>query len=183
VFRRLVRGLIEARTANRQKPFELVIDRLREAKEPSHCVNILLEECATNSGTDGLELGIDVLSHAGMAVFVTAERFLASDARTRERHLNNNMRLNVHDDVWYMLLRAVARAKVPPLAKLHLIGRCINYHPSPIVKAAGVYALGDLAEGTDPERFVVLAILKALLRSPNATVKEVAAKVFSDLEG
>lgn len=146
LFRRLVRNLIEAPPRDRVTPFRCVVEHVRQSPEPIRCVNVLLEELANDSGQDGLDLGVDVLSELGSVATTAAEQFALADARARTRlmpHPESNPRMPVHDDVWYMLVRGAARAKVSWLKRLFAISPA-RAHPSVAVRVSWVEAMGDL---------------------------------------
>jgi hypothetical protein len=184
-FRRLMRALLDARPTERAKPYERVVAFLRAAREPGACINILLEECATNSGQDGLGLGIDVLERTGTSVLDVAEAFTTSDAHFRNRHESRSPSVRaqvVLDGVWYMLLRGVARTEAPEKRRAAFLVRALLRHPWASVRVSAVEALGELASRQPDMKERVRAFLE-LLPELQSKLAPTLKAVLADLEG
>jgi hypothetical protein len=184
LFRRLVRDLIEAKVRDRKGPFERVVEHIRLSPEPARCINILLEECATNSGEDGLRLGADVLSESGKVVLMVAEQFAVADSRVRDRRSANPAnRLSVHEDVWHVLLHGIARAEAPVLTRMNAIVNAL-WHPSFRVRVEAVEALGELWANTPRAvQPAIRALIEAVAtKHEQERICRAAVAVLTDLE-
>ena len=169
LFRRLMRDLIESASRDRPAPFRRVVDHIRQSAEPIRCVNDLLDELANDSGQDGLDLGVDVLSQVGGVAIAAVEAFTVADSLARSRpakHVELGTAMPIHDEVWYMLLRGAARAADVSDARRLSALIPASKHPSVAVRVSWIEALGDLyaRPGRGPSRTMVMTRLLAHLR-------------------
>ena len=156
-----------------------VIAQLRSLREPVRAVNHLLFECVTGKGTDGLDLAVDVLSETPFALEQVCWDFLAKDLGSWHHPSASRRR---RDDVWYVLLRSLARSTVGRWAKLtFLITACLRGNEA--VRDSAAQAIGDLLEN-DPARAFGCYLLKKLAgEDKSPAVRESARDALDDLEG
>ena len=181
LFRRLVRVLIIAPRRDRAEIAAKVVKHVRESRRPLECLKHLLFECAADGGTDGLDIAVDVLARVGHAVLVTADRFLKIDlARWEKLNLHRH---SVNDDVWYALIRGIARADLPGMQKMMAMTQMLRTTtPSSVIEAVA-HALGDLACAEPRMRQFVRAVLNHLANHASPAVRETTAEVLRDMEG
>jgi hypothetical protein len=171
----LIRRLIAAPHRDRPALRAEVVARLRTGPDRGDCLDTLLRECTERGGPDGLDLAIDALAQCGDLAADRA-RDLWHDDVPRWADLAPHPRLHRHDDVWYVLLRAVGRAEVDPWRKLIVLSYCA-LDGTPSVREAAVRGLGDMGE---PGTIRLLQQVGAT--DPSRAVREAAAEVLADLE-
>jgi HEAT repeat protein len=118
-------------------------------------------------------MGIDLLSHLGRQVLEEAQYFLKTDKeRWRRRYATHH----VNDDVWYILLRALARSNVAASDKLPVLAECA-LRGSQSIREAATHALGDV--GGEEGR----QLLQELAANDSDTlVRQSAQEELDDLE-
>lgn len=183
LFRRMVRDLILGRRADRRVRLGRVVAHLRATRYPADCLNHLLFECATAGGTDGLDIAVDVVAAVGPLATASADRFFQADL-SRRADLSSGRRYSANDDVWYILLRGLARADIALGLKLMAIVRGIS-HPSADVHESVVSALEDLVDSGEVVEKDVARTLLARIKtdSPTTSVQHAADEAIRDLEG
>lgn len=176
-FRRAIHDLLRSGHRERAACRKNVSDRLMASRDPVAYINELIEECVIKGGSEGLDIGIDVLSGFGGLVFQYASGFWRKDVVNRWGGNQDPHRHHMNDDVWYVLLRAAATSDMDPWQKFQMLSYCGTDGPTGVREAA-VHALGDLG-GDDAVRF-----LRHMRDSDSSLmVREVATEVLGDLEG
>ncbi|WP_422932210.1 HEAT repeat domain-containing protein [Singulisphaera sp. PoT] len=176
LFNRAVHDLIRSSHQDRSTCRTKVINRLRSARDPIAYINELIDECAVKGGSDGLDIGIDVLSQFGEHVFQYAWEFLKKDYE-RWCDTQEVPRHHFNDDAWYILLRAAAQSDLEPWQKFHMVLYSLESGTESIQEAS-IRALGDI--GGDG----ALDILRETLQgNPSPSVRQAIIEVLDDLEG
>ncbi len=105
-------------------------------------INELIEQCAVKGGSEGLDIGIDVLSQFGELTLLYAREFWKQDW---ERWSNSKgaPRHHFNDDAWYILLRAAARSSLEPWQKMQMLLYC-SLDGTESIREAGIHAIGDM---------------------------------------
>jgi HEAT repeats len=176
LFQRYVHELIRNPHRERAARRQMVIERLRSSRDPMGYISELIDQCAVKGGCEGLDIGIDVLSHFGDLVLQYARAFWKKDAM-RWGEQEGSYRHHFNDDAWYILLRAVALSDLDPGPKFAMLMYFSKEGPES-VREACAHALGDLG---GPASLQLLRHLQENDRS--ASVRTAAAEVLDDLEG
>jgi hypothetical protein len=175
-FQRSVHELVRSSHRDRAARRKSVIDRLRGSRDPMGYVNELIEQCAVKGGSEGLDIGIDVLSQFGELTLQYAREFWKKDwERWGER--KGPARHHFNDDAWYILLRAAARSDLEPWQKMQMLLYC-SMDGTESIREAGIHALGDMG---GPLAARLLRRIEKGERSPS--VLQAVAEVLADLEG
>jgi hypothetical protein len=176
LFQRAVHDLLRGSHRERSVRRNNVIDRLRASRDPMGYINELIDQCAMRGGSEGLDIGIDVLSQFGDLVLQYAREFWKKDVK-RWGAVNDSHRHHFNDDAWYILLRSAARSDLEPRQKAQMLIYC-SIEGSKSVREASVHAFGDMG-GT-----VAARLLRQLSDSDKSpSVREAAIEVLNDLEG
>ncbi len=176
LFRRAVHDLVRSSHQERAARRENVIDRLRASSDPMAYLNELIDHCTMRGGSEGLDIGIDVLSQFGDLVLQYAREFWKQDVK-RWGAEEDSHRHHFNDDAWYILLRSAARSDLEPWQKVQMLLYCSIDGPGS-VREAGVQAFGDLGGA------VAARLLRRLRDSdPSPSVRKAATEVLDDLEG
>jgi hypothetical protein len=174
LFRRSVQHLITSHHASRDKLRIDIQNRLKTSRDPEGYLDVLLEECVTKGGPEGLDIAIDTLTPFGSLVLSYARRFWQRDY---ERWEDGSTKHHINDDVWYVLLRSAARSNLESWDKIAMLNYCATDGTASIREAA-IHALGDVG-GVVSARL----IRKITQRDPSRMVRETAQEILSDLEG
>lgn len=175
LYQRAIHNLIRGPHRERASRCKIVSDRLKSSRDPIEYINKLIDQCTTRGGSEGLDIGIDVLSLHGDLVLQYASEFQKRDAK-RWGEEKESHRHHFNDDAWYILLRSAARSNLEPGQKVSMLRYCFFYGPES-VREAGVHALGDMG-GT-----VAVRLLLDLRDSDRSlAVREAASEVLNDLE-
>jgi hypothetical protein len=176
LFRRAVHDLVRSSHQERAVRRENVIGRLRASRDPMGYINELIDHCAVWGGSEGLDIGIDVLSQFGDLVLQYAREFWKKDVE-RWGAEEDSHRHHFNDDAWYILLRSAARSDLEPWQKAPMLLSCSIDGPKS-VREAGAHALGDMGGA------VAARLLRRLRDSDhNPSVRAAATEVLDDLEG
>jgi hypothetical protein len=174
-FRHLVQQLIRSNHRDRAALRQVVIERLRMSRDPMGYVGELLDQCVVDNRSEGMDIAIDVLTHFGGRVIEYAYAFWRKDVKRWETQ-PPHPRHHIHDDIWYVLLRAAGASNLDMLQKVAMLNTCAAAG-TPVVREASVRALGDMG-GVSAARLV--RHLGETDASP--MVREAAAEVLADLE-
>ena len=175
-FRHKVQQLVRGRHADRAALRRDVIERLRMTRDPMGSIGDLLNHCVVENRSEGMDIAIDVLTHFGGQVIEYAREFWRKDIGRWEKP-PAHPRHHIHDDIWYVLLRAAGASNLDALQKIPMLSYCAAEGPA-VVREASVRALGDMGG----------KIAARLVRRLGGTdgspmVREAAAEVLDDLEG
>ena len=175
-FRPLVRQLVRGNHRERAALRKVVIERLRDSRDPMRFIGVLLDLCVLDYRSEGMDIAIDVLTHFGGHVIEYAREFWRNDV-TRWEEKPPHPRHHIHDDIWYVLLRAAGASNLDTLQKITMLSYCAADGPA-VVREASVRALGDMGGK-------VAARLVRRLGGTDVSpmVREAAAEVLDDLEG
>src|SRR3954468_7634538 len=110
-FRQLAQQLARSNHMERATRREAVIERLRTSRDPIGYIGELLDQCVIERRSEGMDIAIDVLSHFGVHVIEFARQFWKKDVK-RWEPTNAPARHHVHDDIWYVLLRAAGASNL-----------------------------------------------------------------------
>jgi hypothetical protein len=174
-FRHVVQQLLKSGHHERAGRRKVVIERLRASRDPMGYIGELLNQCVVEHRTDGLDVAIDVLSHFGSLGIEYARQFWKKDV-ARWEPAASPPRHHIHDDVWYVLLRAVGASALDPWQKIPMLSYCASAG-TPSVREASIRALGDVG---DP---IAIGLIHRLGSSDSsAMVREAAQEVLDSLE-
>jgi hypothetical protein len=175
-FQRAVHELVRSSHRDRAARRRNVIDRLRGSRDPMGYINELIEQCVVKGGSEGLDIGIDVLSQFGELTLQYAREFWKKDwERWGDR--KGAVRHHFNDDAWYILLRAAARSELEPWQKMQMLLYC-SMDGTESIREAGIHALGDMG---GPVAARLLRRIEKGERSPS--VLQAVTEVLADLEG
>jgi len=176
LFKRAVQNLIDSSHQERAARRKNVINRLRSSRDPVGYINELIDHCVVKGGSEGLDIGIDVLAEFGDLVIQYAHEFRKKDANrwSAEKDMHRH---HFNDDVWYILLRSAARSDLDLWQKIPIALYCAKEGPMRVREAA-VHAFGDVGGAAAAS---LLGRLRDADRSP--IVREAAAEVLNDMEG
>ena len=122
-----------------------------------------------------MDIAIDVLSHFGVHVIEFARQFWKKDVKRWEPAATS--RHHVHDDIWYVLLRAAGASNLDAWQKIPMLSYCAA-DGTPSVREASVRALADVGNP------IAIRLIKRLGGTDKSSmVREAAAEVLDDLEG
>ncbi len=172
VFRHMTRSLLAC--PGSQALQQRVIDRLQSAREPSACVNELLDLCTTAGGTDRLDLAIDMLAATGDHVLRYAWDYLIRDLQRWNPYSDRAYEPN--DDYWYILLKAVARCQTPVEERVRFILACSGAATRGVLEGV-VEALGDMRTNESLRKLRELSA-----RHADPFVRKLATDVLDDEE-
>jgi hypothetical protein len=176
LFQRAVHELMCSSHRDRAARRKNVIDRLRRSWDPTGYINELIEQCAVRGGSEGLDIGIDVLSQFGELTIQYAREFWKKDWE-RWGEQKGTVRHHFNDDAWYMLLRAAARSDLEPWQKMQMLLYC-SMDGTESIREAGIHALGDIGGS------VAVQILRRIEKGEHSlSVLRAVADVLADLEG
>jgi len=164
-----LRSNFRARAAQRQS----LADNVRTTAVPSMYIQEILRQCSTGGGSDGLDIGIDLLHEFGDLLPDTLRLLLKSE---RPRWQSATLAKHVNDDVCYILLRALARSNASADQKLPLLEECAS-HGTRSIREAATHALGDL-QGDDARRL----LQRMASQDPDPLVRESAQETLQDLD-
>jgi hypothetical protein len=175
-FRHRVQELIRSNHRDSPALRKAVIERLRMSRDPMGYIGELLDQCVVENRSEGMDIAIDVLTHFGGQVIEYAREFWRKDVKRWENQLPYR-RHHIHDDIWYVLLRATGASKLDMLQKIPMLSYCAA-DGTPVMREASVRALGDMGG-------VIATRLIRRLGNTDASpmVREAAAEVLDDLEG
>ncbi len=175
-FRHLVQQLVRSTHHDRAARRKAVIDRLRSSREPIGYIGELLDQCAVEHRSEGLAIAIDVLSHFGIHVIEFARQFWKKDVKRWEPSAAH-LRHHVHDDIWYVLLRAAGASGLDAWQKIPMLSYCA-VDGTPSVREASIRALADVGNP------IAIRLIKRMGGTDkSAMVREAAEEVLVDLEG
>jgi HEAT repeats len=175
-FRPLVNQLVNSSHRERAALRQAVIERIRISHEPIIYIGELLDQCVVGHRSEGIDIAIDVLEHFGSHVIEYARQFLRKDVERWEAK-GAPPRHHIHDDIWYVLLRAVGSSGLDTLQKIQMLSYCAA-DGTPNVREASVRALGDIGS---PD--ALRLIRRQGGTDSSAMVREAAGEVLDDLEG
>ena len=150
-----------------------ITNYLLKVRNPD-CIDELLVLCATRGGPNGLDMAIDILSKTDDLIVEYSWEYLRRDISSwtpdSERAYEPN------DDLWYILLRSVARCKVEANARFEFI-RCCAGAGSRGIREGVVEGLGDLATPDARELLENFA-----QQDPDSYIRKIADEALTDLE-
>jgi hypothetical protein len=174
-FRHLAQQLARSNHMERATRREAVIERLRTSRDPIGYIGELLDQCVIERRSEGMDIAIDVLSHFGVHVIEFARQFWKKDVVRWEPAATS--RHHVHDDIWYVLLRAAGASKLDAWQKIPMLSYCAA-DGTPSVREASVRALADVGNP------IAIRLIKRLGGTDKSSmVREAAEEVLDDLEG
>ncbi len=175
-FRHLVQQLIRSHHRDRAALRKVVIERLRMSRDPMGYIGELLDQCVVDNRSEGMDIAVDVLTHFGGQVIEYAREFWRKDVKRWEAQ-PPHPRHHIHDDIWYVLLRAAGASNLDILQKIPMLSYCAA-DGTPVVREASVRALGDMGGK------IAVRLARRLGGSDaSPMVREAAAEVLDDLEG
>lgn len=175
-FRHQVHQLVNSSHQDRAERRQAVIERLRTSRNPIGYIGELLDQCVVDHRSEGLDIAIDVLSNFGSHVIEYARQFWKKDVKRWETPAKHP-RHHIHDDIWYVLLRAAGSSGLDAWQKIPMLSYCAA-DGTPSVREASVRALGDIGNQ------IAVRLLRRLGGTDtSAIVREAAQEVLDDLEG
>ena len=135
----------------------------------------LLDQYVVEDRADGMDLVVDVLTHFGGHVVEYAREFWRKDVKRWEKRASHP-RHHVHDDIWYVLLRAAGASGLDALEKIPMLTYCAA-DGTPVVREASVRALGDMGG-----KIAARLVRRLGTTDGSPMVREAAAEVLDDLE-
>lgn len=175
-FRDLAQRLATSDHFRRPVLRQTVIDRLRTSRDPIRYIGELLDQCVIEHRSEGLDVAIDVLSQFGVHVIEFARQFWKQDVPRWDPAVASP-RHHAHDDIWYVLLRAVGASGLDAWQKVPMLS-CCAADGTPSVREASIRALADVG---DP---IAIRLIQRLGGADeSAMVREAAEEVLADLEG
>lgn len=176
LFRPLVQQLVNSSHRDRAAIRQAVIERIRSSHDPIRYIGELLDQCVLVHRSEGIDIAIDVLSNFGSHVIEYARQFWKKDVKRWETPAKYP-RHHIHDDIWYVLLRAAGLSGLDAWQKSPMLSYCAA-DGTPSVREASVRALGDVG---NPITVRLIRRLGGTDTSP--MVREAAEEVLHDLEG
>jgi hypothetical protein len=175
-FRHLVQQLVRSSHHERAARRKAVIDRLRISRDPIGYIGELLDQCVVENREEGIDIAIDVLSCFGVHVIEYARQFWKKDVR-RWQPSATHRRHHIHDDIWYVLIRAAGASGLDTWQKIPMLSYCAA-DGTPNVREASIRALADVGNP------IAVRLIKRIGRTDeSAMVREAAEEVLVDLEG
>lgn len=171
-FRQRLRDVLRPKAKQKPEDCSEIIASIRRSAVPTIYVQEVLRQCSTSGGPNSFDLAIDLLAGFDAAVLEVFLGFLAKD---RGRWLHAPVACHVNDDVCYILIRALARSKVPFQTKLDSIGECLTHGTSSIREGA-THALRDV--GGDAAKNL---LKHAVAQDPDPLVRDSAQEALDDL--
>lgn len=175
-FRHLVQQLIQSNHRDRTALRRKVVERMQMSRDPMGYISELLDQCVVENRTEGMDIAIDVLTHFGGQVINYARGFWRKDIDRWEMKVPH-LRHHVHDDIWYVLLRAAGMSNLDALQKIPMLTYCA-VDGTPVVREASVRALGDMGG-----KVATRLVRRLGVNDISPMVREAAAEVLDDLEG
>jgi len=152
----------------------LIRDRLLAARDPNRGIDALIEICTTEGGADGLDVAIDILSRTDSLLSVYAWDYLQRDLLEWNRFSDRAYQPN--DDHWYILLRSVARARLPERERFRFISCCADA-TSRGIREGVVEGLRDLATPS-----AILRLGRFATEDADPFIQQIAREALADLE-
>lgn len=174
-FRHSVQRLTMSSHYERNARRTAVVEALRISRDPIEYIGEVLDQCVIERRAGGLDIAIDVLSHFGINVIEFARQFWKKDV-DRWSNPATHKHHHVHDDIWYVLLRAVGASKLDAWQKIPMLSYCAA-DGTPVVREASVRALADVGNP------IAIRLIKRLGGTDTSTmVREAAEEVLVELE-
>lgn len=173
-FRHVVREFFVCPGKQKAHLRQRAIRILQRARDPQEYVDELLRLCTTQGVPDGLDVGIDVLSETGPLALSYSQWFFLEDMARWSP--TSEVSYQVHDDVWYILLRASARASRNDPGTFRLIKYCAEAGNRGLRDAVAL-ALFDL--GTEEAREFLAGMARD---DPDSLIRQTAIELLEDSE-
>jgi hypothetical protein len=175
-FRHLTQQMIVSAHQQRHALRKVVIERLRLSRDPISYIGVLLDQCVIEHRNEGIEIAIDVLSRFGVHVIEFAKLFLTKDVK-RWKLSATPSRHHVHDDIWYVLLRATGLSNLDDWQKIPMLGYFVMAG-TPSIRESSVRALADVGSP-----IAIRLIGRVGNTDSSKMVRDAAGEVLADLEG
>ena len=171
-FLSILRRHLGARGIERMKLRDVLKAYLTFSPKADQLINDLISACVEMKVPGRLDAAIDILSLLGGQILRYARDFLINDIKNWN-HLYPSRSYEPNDDYWYILLRAVAQAKIPADDRIKFVCMCRTAGNRHIVEAV-LEALNDI--GTDE----AYAEIDTFRRYPEPFIAELASELVSN---
>jgi len=145
---------------------------IQSSPVPVFLLHEVVRQGCLRGGPHSFDIAIDLLSGFDAPLLEVFRSFVSKDKPRWDRHLTAG---HINDDVGYVLLRSLARSKVPLPAKLDAIKDCLHLGTSSLREAAAI-ALGDLG-GDDAKNL----LRQVIANDADSLVRDSAKEALDDL--